>query len=64
MVGVWVSMFANIMAAEESRLGPPEDDGCALAFLLAHDAPREPQDFIPASDPSMRVPDAGLIVVR
>ena len=52
------------MAAEESRLGPPEDDGCALAFLLAHDAPREPQEFIPIPDASMRVPDSGLIVVR
>jgi hypothetical protein len=57
-------MFASIMAAEESRLGPAEDDGCALAFLLAHDAPRELQEFIPAPDASMRVPDAGLIVVR
>ena len=57
-------MFASVMAAEESRLGPAEDDGCALAFLLAHDAPREPQEFIPDHDSLMRVPDAGLIVVR
>jgi hypothetical protein len=57
-------MFASIMAAEESRLGSVGDDGCALAFLLAHDAPREPQEFIPAPDTFMRVPDAGLIVVR
>jgi hypothetical protein len=60
----WAIIFAGIIAAEESRLGPPEDDGCALAFLLAHDAPREPQEFIPIPDASMRVPDAGLIVVR
>ena len=56
--------FASIMAAEESRFAPIEDDGGALAFLLAHDAPREPQEFILASDASRRAPDAVLIVVR
>ena len=49
------SVTGTVLLVQESRFRLLTDDGRGLTFLLAYDAPMEPQDLPPLTDRRVRV---------